>query len=223
MRIADRKPEGATGAWLIGDADTRSVIVRQYFTDRKTQQPADVSIRLEPAAAPPPILEAPPLQHALLRSERMLRSIFERTARAHQLVASTALKKFVPIGGEELFPTPDNAYQVCWYRIGYNQVMLVRGKIPPARYFSFTLYNAWLESLDYRHRPVHLNHTQIRTDDDGSFELCLAHRDLGHPNWLDVAGHQAGYVAARSLLPEGDADAFETETIYEEEFLARRR
>ena len=218
LRIADHD---VPGVLLRGDPDTRSVIVRQYYTDRASQPVADLSITLEGHDTPPPVLQAEPLQVALGRSERMLKSVFERTAKAHVLVSGSALKKFVPIGGEELFPTPDNAYQVCWYRFGYNQLMLVRGRIPQARYFSFTLYNAWLESLDYRHRPVHLNHTQIRTDTDGRFELCLAHRDLGHANWLDVAGHDAGYLVARSLLPEGEAGPFETETIYEEEYRER--
>lgn len=221
LRIAGPEVEAQGADRLTGDPDTRSVIVRQYFTDRTSQPAAKLSIELEGHDAPPPVLEAASMQKALQRSERMLRSIFERTAAAHELVSGSALKRFVPIGGDELFPTPDNAYQVCWYRFGYNQLMLVRGTIPQARYFSFTLYNAWLESLDYRHRPVHLNHTQIETDADGNFELCLSHRDLGHPNRLDVAGHDAGYLVARSLLPEGEAPRFETETIYEEEYLAR--
>jgi hypothetical protein len=220
---AEEKPSSAKGPWLRGDDDTRSVIVRQYFTDRATQPAAELEIELEGHDAPPPAIEAQPLADALGRSERMLRSIFERTAAANKLVASRALKTFMPIEGEQLFPTPDNAYQVCWYRFGDDQVMLVRGKLPEARYFSFTLYNAWLESLDYRHRSVHRNHTQIETDSDGRFELCLAHRDPGRPNWLDVAGHNAGYLVARSLLPAGDAETFETETLYEEEYLARRK
>ncbi len=218
LRIAAHDSPGPdAGPWLCGDTDTRSVIVRQYYTDRGVQPPAELSIGLEGQVDPPPVLEAEPLEQALGRSERMLRSVFERTAAAYGKISSAALKTFIPIGGEELFPTPDNAYQVCWYRFGYNQLMLVRGRIPKARYFSFTLYNAWMESLDYRHRRVHLNHTQIQCDSDGRFELCLAHRDPGHPNWLDVAGHNAGYLVARSLLPEGDAEQFETETLYEGE------
>lgn len=222
LRIAAHPAPGpGAGPWLQGAADTSAVIVRQYFVDRSAQAPADLAIALEQDAGPPPPLEADGLARGLARSQRMLRSIFERTARAQQLVSSTALKTFVPIEGEELFPTPDNAYQVCWYRFGYDQLMLVRGRLPRARYFSFTLYNAWLESLDYRDLPVHLNHTQIRTDANGDFELCLAHRDLGHPNWLNVAGHDAGYLVARSLLPEGPRGQFETETIYEKEYLER--
>ena len=218
---AHEAPAGHSGPWLQGGVGTRSVIVRQYYTDRSSQPAAKVSIALEGESAPAPLLQADAMAIGLQRAQRMVESIFERTYAAYKLVRASALKSFMPIGGEQLFPTPDNAYQVCWYRFGYNQLMLVRGRIPQARYFSFTLYNAWLESLDYRHRPVHLNHTQIQTDTDGNFELCLGHRNPGHPNFLDVAGHDAGYLVARSLLPDEEAGPFETETLYEEEFLAR--
>ena len=74
-----------------------------------------------------------------------------------------------------------------------------------------------LESFDYTRHRIHLNHTQIRADADGRFEVCLAHRDPGHPNWLDTAGHNAGYVLARSLLLEDDPE-LESEIIWEREF-----
>jgi len=222
LRVASHAlPDAEPGTWLRGDDDTTAVIVRQYFTDRSSQPAAELEISLEGAPKAPPTLEAESMSLALSRSERMLRSIFVRTVQAYKMISASALKSFITIDGEKLFPTPDNLYQVCWYRFGYNQLMLVRGRLPKARYFSFTLYNAWLESLDYRRRPVHLNHTRIRTDSDGCFELCLAHRDPGHPNWLDVSGHDAGYLLARSLLPEGPEESFETETLYEDEYRAR--
>ena len=70
--------------------------------------------------------------------EEMTRRFFEYTqlrtlllTLAHRLPDGERARLF-PIEGEELFPTPDNAYQVCWYRFGYNQLMLVRGRLPQA-------------------------------------------------------------------------------------------
>ena len=82
--------------------------------------------------------------------------------------STAALNQFIEIPGEGLFPTPDNKYRVCWYRFGHDQLFFVRGKLPAARYFSFALYNVWLESLDYKHRPVKLNHSQIVCDAETS-------------------------------------------------------
>ena len=131
-----------------------------------------------------------------------------------------ALNRFMELGAETLFPTPDNVYQVCWYRFGYDQVMFVRGKLPAARYFSFVLCNLWMESLDYTRHRIVLNHGAIETDGEGNFEIVLAHRDPGHPNWMDTAGHHAGYLIARSLLPEGAAPALTVQVMYEKEWEA---
>lgn len=53
-------------------------------------------------------------------------------------------------------------------------------------------------------------------------ELCIAHRDPGHPNWLDTAGHRAGYILLRALLAEGEWPEVAVEILYEHEWEARR-
>lgn len=135
-------------------------------------------------------------------ARRNLEATVSRTLETHKMASVFALNRFVAIGGDQLFPTPDNTYLGCWYRFGQDQLLFVRGRLPRARYVSFCLYNAWMESLDYTRARVSLNHRQIQTAPDGSFELCLAHRDPAHPNWLDTTGHAAGYVLVRALLAE---------------------
>jgi hypothetical protein len=209
------------GVWLAAKGDETAVIVRQYFSDRRKELPIDVQIELVgevPAAQP---LDANWLARRVDLSRRMLEAIFTRTVAAHEMASAMALNEFVTIPSEQLFPTPDNDYQVCWFRFGRDQVMLVRGRLPKARYFSLTLCNAWLETYDYTRHTIILNHSQIETDDAGNFEICLAHHDPGHPNWLDTAGHHAGYVIARALLLEGEQPPLETQVLYEKELAAR--
>ena len=67
----------------------------------------------------------------------------------------------------------------------------------------------WLESLDYRHHPVSLNHAQLRCEPDGSFQVCVADTNPDAKNWLSTAGHRAGYIIARTLLPEGETPRLE--------------
>ena len=204
--------------WLKADGDETAIMVRQYYTDRAAQQSLKIDIELIGDPGPLQPLDPFALTKGVERAERMLKVIFDRTIQGYKMAKGTALKRFLHMGAEQFFPTPDNDYQICWYRIGYNQLMLVRGRLPKTRYFSFTLYNAWMESFDYRHHSCHRNHTQIQTDADGNFEICLAHRDPGHPNWLDTAGHEAGYLVARSLLLEGEVEDFEIQTLYEREY-----
>ena len=218
--ISTEQPEEEDVSWLKADGDETAVIVRQYFGDRSAEEPLEVSIALEPADVAPVPLAADPLAMQLGLARRMLTSTFGRTRDAYEMASGMALNKFIEIPGDQLFPTPDNRYQVCWYRFGRDQVMLVKGRIPEARYFSLCLYNAWMESLDYTQSQIHLNHQVLMTEEDGSFEVCLAHRDPGHPNWLDTGGHHAGYLLARSLLPEGDPSEFSLKVMYEKEWRA---
>ena len=204
------------GLWLCGDGDERAVMVRQYFADRARHGPVEVNIeRLGDTPAPRP-LDADRLADRLGSATRMINAIYERTVGVYKMASNTALNRFIEVPGGQLFPTPDNTYHVMWYRIGDDQMMFVRGRLPKARYFGLCLYNAWLESFDYTRHRINLNHSQIRAEPDGSFEVCLAHRDPGHPNWLDTAGHNAGYLLARSLFLESQPQ-LETEIIWERE------
>jgi hypothetical protein len=205
---------------LLGEGDERQVMVRQYYTDRAKEPPVEVNIELlggVPAQLP---LDPTAMAKQLGLSKRMLQAVWSRTRQAHSMASVGALNRFMELGAETLFPTPDNVYQVCWYRFGYDQVMFVRGKLPAARYFSFVLCNLWMESLDYTRHRIVLNHGAIETDGEGNFEIVLAHRDPGHPNWMDTAGHHAGYLIARSLLPEGAAPALTVQVMYEKEWEA---
>ncbi len=214
--------EPQPGPWLRCDGDENAVIVRQYFADRAREPEVEVELAL--LGDPPPAREmkAGDVARQIERAGRMLRSVFDRTYQAYRMGSQMALNRFVELPAESLFPTPDNRYQICWYRFGFDQIMLVRGKMPKARYFSLTLYNAWLESLDYERRRVILNHSQIVAAPDGSYEICLAQQNPGHPNWLDPCGHAAGYLVSRSLLPEGELPSIEVEVLYRKEYAARR-
>ena len=208
--------------WLRTDGDEQAVMVRQYFTDRSTQPPIEVHIEAVPrAASPPQPLDAETLRAAVDRSRRMVKTVVARTTNACRMATVDALNRFVDLPGEALFPTPDNTYRVAWYRFGRDQAMLVRGRLPAARYFSVALYNTWLETFDYRYHRCVLNHEQIQAASDGTFELCLADRDPGHPNWLDTAGHRAGYVIARMLLPTSATLPLETQIVYLNELPGR--
>lgn len=204
------------GAALRGEGDETAVMVRQYFCDRRQEAP--ISLAIEYLGTPGgDAVDPRRLARALDLARRNLEAVFKRTVETHAMASRGALNRFLSLGGEDLFPTPDNAYQACWYRFGADQVMLVRGRLPRARYFSACLYNAWLESLEYRSHQVCLNHRQIRADADGRFELCLAHEPVRHEHWLDTTGHHAGYLVLRALLPEGAVEAPSIEVRYRRE------
>ena len=218
--------EPQDGDWLRCEGDETEIVVRQYFGDRAREPAAELALELvTPAGSRPP---APPLDAAryaagLQRATRMVKTVFARIKQTYEAATRLPAKTFVTMPGDALFATPDNIYQVCWYRFGLDQVFVVSGRLPKARYFSICLYNAWMESHDYTVRTVSLNHTQLATDGQGRFTVVLADRDPGVANWLDTGGHEAGYVLIRSLLLDGAPAELATETLWWHELEARNR
>ena len=205
------------GADLVGEGDEIAVMVRQYFHDRRREPPVSLAIELVDGPPPRP-LEAARLAKSIDLARRNLEAVFTRTVGTWQHTARAVPNVFTVMDGPLLFPTPDNVYVGCRWRIGGDQMLVVRGRVPRGRWWGVCLYNAWLESLDYRSHRICLNDRTLRTEADGSYEFCLAHRDPGHPNWLDTAGHHAGYVLLRALLPEDAVEPPAARVLYEREW-----
>ena len=107
----------------------------------------------------------------------------------------------------------DNVYSMAPFVLGPDQALLIRGRFPRCRFSNVVLFNRFLQTFNYEERSVSLNRSQTVLNDDGSFEMILAHRDPGRPNWLDTEGRPYGIMFWRFQLPEGDIAPLETELI----------
>jgi hypothetical protein len=68
------------------------------------------------------------------------------------------------------------------------------------------IWNRWLQTNDYAHRPVSLNRAQTQVRADGWFDVVIAHRDPGVANWIDTEGKPFAMVFWRFFLPEGSIE-----------------
>lgn len=107
----------------------------------------------------------------------------------------------------------DNVYSMAPFVLAPDQALLIRGRFPNCRFSNVVLFNRFLQTLDYEERSISLNRAQTVLDADGNFEMILAHRDPGRPNWLDTEGRPYGIMFWRFQLPEGDISPLETEVI----------
>jgi hypothetical protein len=107
----------------------------------------------------------------------------------------------------------DNAYLQTRYELGNDEALVMRGRFPRCRFANVVLWNHRLQTPPYRHRRVSLNRNQVRCENDGSFEIVVAHRDPGVPNWIDAAGLPTGMVFWRFLLPEEQIPRIEAEVV----------
>lgn len=99
-----------------------------------------------------------------------------------------------------LFPTRDNVYDGFYLSLGPNQALRLRGTAPTAQFWSFVFYDRWFNTPDIPAHRCFLTGTDIELDADGRYEVVLAPRDPGHPNWIDTAGLAEGIFAIRYLL-----------------------
>ncbi len=111
------------------------------------------------------------------------------------------------------YAAADNAYLQARYELDPDQALIMRGRFPRCRFANVVLWNHRLQTPPYRYRQVSLNRNQVKYDRDGNFEMVVAHRDPGVPNWLDAAGLQTGMIFWRFLLPEENAPPIVAEVV----------
>jgi len=107
----------------------------------------------------------------------------------------------------------DAAYSSGPYALGPDEALVITGRWPTCRFASVDLWNRFLQTYDYVHRPVGRNRANTVLEADGSFRLVLAHRDPQVPNWLDTEGRPSGQLFWRFFLPEGDIETPRAEVV----------
>jgi hypothetical protein len=96
----------------------------------------------------------------------------------------------------------DAAYAMGNFALGEDEAMVIEGTSPSCAFWNVCLWNQFLHTYDYDYERVTLNGTQVTYQPDGSWQVVVALRDPGHPNWISTAGHTRGLIWFRWFLPE---------------------
>lgn len=199
--------ETAAGAWLPMTEETSSLIVRQLVLDPLKHRPAELTIEcLTEVDTPVEALSTEAVTAGMQRA----RGFLEGTVR--QFIGWTASFMQAP---NTLGPTdpallgsaqgdPGTHYYNGYYRLQGGEALVVEFIPPPCDYWNLQACNHWLESLDIRRQPAHLNHYLARPDDSGRVRAVITPEDPGVANWIDTVGHREGCLAMRWVgLVEG--------------------
>jgi hypothetical protein len=191
------------GNWMALSDRTSSLVVRQFFYDWNTEEPARLDIE---CLAPGPSWPDPePLSPAGVA--RQLVAIGEF------LEASIAFWLDVEEGGRSqginVFRQPaaltamgaaaENVSVWGSWELDDDEALVIEVTPPEALYWSVSIGNHWWETIDYANRQSSLNGHQAVIDGDGVFRAVVAHADPGVANWLDTAGHRQGPMIFRWL------------------------
>lgn len=197
ITLSCERPEA--GNWLAMERDTSSLIVRQTFQDRATERIADLRIERIGANGPPAPLSAERLDAGLAAAAAYVAGtadLFCDWAESFKQ-RPNELPPFDPALASAAHGDPHIRYYHGYFELAPEQALLVEFTPPRCDYWNFQLNNHWMESLDYRHHRIDVNHHGAVAEPDGSIRLVVAGRDPGHPNWLDTAGHVRGTMCLR--------------------------
>jgi hypothetical protein len=210
--------------WLGLDPAATRITTRHYYENEvsaaadPTRNAALEIERIDPGPPPPPPDDAS-VARAIARVSRFVRS---RTLEQPPMARSTP-PPFVSLVPNQ-FPVPvppqtfglaavDVTYSMAPFVIGPDEALVMTGRWPTCRCANVSLWNRFLQTLDYANRPVSRNRKQTTLEKDGSFRMVLAHRDPGHPNWIDSEGRTYGVVFWRFMLAEGPVETPRAEVV----------
>lgn len=189
------------GNWLPLEESSNMVIVRQTFKNRATEVPARLTIRRLDGAGGYDLPDMG-LLHAQL--ERTL-AFVAGTARTFlgwvDIFRAGHFNRF-ELGDQAFFQAaggdPNICYIYAYWELGDEEMIEVRSKVPACDYWNFQLTNVWMESLDYRHHPVHLNNSSAVLDEDGGLTIHISRQPMaGVLNNLVTTGHERGVMLVR--------------------------
>ncbi|MBW2362238.1 MAG: DUF1214 domain-containing protein, partial [Deltaproteobacteria bacterium] len=177
--------------WLPMDPHTSSLIVRQFFLDKESEERAELHIERIGADGPPAPLDPSTLAEALRSSANFVKGTASTFAGWAEMFSERPNElNLMPVEVRDRAHADPNQpffYHGYW-ALAPDEALVVTATPPECRYWNFQVNNYWMESLDYRYHPITLNKHSVVTEADGSFRIVLAHRDPGLPNWMDTAG-----------------------------------
>ena len=199
--ILSQEPTDISGQWVKIPDDASGILVRQYIANRKKEELATLNIDILGS----------PIQYSPVTDQEIADAIigtsyaFLSLTTLHHRVLPELMEKtnvFIEATSDSLggaISGNDNLYMIGSYQLADDEALIMLVQPPKTRYWNIALESRWHETADYLHRPTSMTLDEVNYNEDGSVEFIVAHKDPGHPNWLDTSGHNFGFITLRWL------------------------
>lgn len=196
--------EEQSGNWLPMSPDTRLLQVRQTRLDHKAEVLASVEIDRIDGPNQPRHFQP---ERADLALKGAARFVSGTSALFHSWTLdfkkhTNELPRFDPEKAHRAGGDPHIAYYHSYFNIADDEALVIKLHPPECEFWNFQLANYWLESLDYRYFPVHLNKKTAHYDVDGSVTIVVSKVNPGLENWMDTCGRNEGTMCVRWIRAE---------------------
>lgn len=191
--------EEQSGNWLAMKPETSMVQVRQTRLDHKNEIPAEVKIERIDGPNQPRHMQPARIDKSLqsaaffVHGSAALFAQWTEGFRKHP----NELPRFDPKIALQAGGDPNIAYYHGWFELADDEALVVEFTPPKCDFWNFQLANYWMESLDYRYFPVHLNKLTTKYRENGSVRIVIAKQNPGVENWMDTCNHNSGTMCVR--------------------------
>lgn len=206
ITVGGEEPDSAN--WLGLPERTGVIWVRFFHDDVASDRPGTCAI--EPLATPttPPSIDPEKFCSqlgTLAATTSMLPTIFEISTK-DDLNPPNVLRHWSEMAGGAVFTEPGIHYVRGGWRLDPGQALVIEGDVIDCRYWNILAYSRFLNSLDFRYRPVSYTGATA-TLTDGRFRFVLAVEDPAAEgpgvgaDWIDTEGREFGIIVMRFLQP----------------------
>ncbi|NRB41865.1 MAG: DUF1214 domain-containing protein [Pseudomonadales bacterium] len=196
--------EKQPGNWLPMSEGTRLIQVRQTRLDHKNEIPAQVSITRIDGPNEPRAFDPARMDNALASAAFFVHAtsdLFRQWTEDFKK-HTNELPQFDPAKAFRAGGDPNIAYYHSFFDIGDDEALVIELTPPPCDFWNFQLGNYWLESLDYRYFPVHINKLTANYNEDGTVTVVISKKDPGVKNWMNTCGRNQGTMCVRWIRAE---------------------
>ncbi len=217
----DPAPDDAPeGTWHQLEPLTTRLLLRQFFADWNTEEPAVLHLECLDAEGPPPRLTIPEVVDRLGRTSALttlMGAYWTEFGEGH-LHRGEINRLDAPQREDtgDLGGTERQLYNQCMWQVEPGRALVIEFTPPECHYWELQLGDRWYQSLDYVNRLITINDAQADLDADGVCRIVVSAEDPGVNNWLDTAGLTSGYMTVRFNLAESVEWPTVTEMAFDE-------
>jgi len=191
------------GNWLKLAGEYPTLTVRNFFYDWDTEVPATLAIERIGESVENQMPDIDPVGSVSRQLHALGEFVYDNLKFFLDFGAMPQANDFVPpMDMTEMGAAAENRPVIGRFELEPDEALILEVEPPEGVYWSISLGNPWLETINYARHQSSLNGHQAVVDADGLARFVIAARDPGVANWLDTAGHSNGAMLLRCVRTE---------------------
>jgi hypothetical protein len=189
--------------WLRTAGDHPTLTVRHFFYDWDAEVPSSLQIERIAEEVEPKDRSVAPDVSVSRQLCALGEFVYDNLKFFLDFGAMAQANSFVPpMDMTGMGAAAENRPVIGRFELEPDQALILEVEPPKGVYWSYSLGNPWLETINYGRHQSSLNGHQAVVDSDGIVRVVVSARDPGVANWLDTAGHSNGAVILRCVRTE---------------------